>query len=50
MEEPESARTFGMWLAIRDHLPVEIGQQFQEIVILQQNWAIRAYGERKLVT
>jgi lipopolysaccharide export system protein LptA len=39
-----------MRLALRDALPVEVGHLLDQVVVLQQDRAVRADGQRVIVT
>jgi hypothetical protein len=49
LEVPERAAALGVRLALRDPLPVEVRHLLDQVVIVQEDRAIRAYGERVLV-
>jgi hypothetical protein len=50
LEVSEGPRAFRMRLAVRNHLPVEVGHLLHEVMVLKQDGAVRSYGEREFVT
>ena len=49
LERPERAATLGVRLPLRDALPVEVRHLLDQVVILQQQRAVRPDGQRVLV-
>ena len=49
LEVSESSRAFGVRLAVRDHLPVEVRHLLEQVVVVQNDGAVGAYGEGVLV-
>jgi hypothetical protein len=45
----ERATAFGVRLTLRDPLAVEVGHLLDQIVIVEQNRAIRPHGQRELI-
>ena len=50
LERAERAAALGVRLPLRDALPVEVGHLLDQVVVLQQDRAVRADGQRMLVT
>jgi len=50
LEVAEGTRSLGVGLTLGDTLPVEVGHLLNQIVVLQQDGAVRTDGQRMLVT
>ena len=48
-EMPERAAALGVRLPLRDALTVEVGHLLDQVVVLEQNRAVGAHGQRVLV-
>lgn len=50
LEMPERSGTLGVRLPLGDTFAIEVGHLLDEVMVMQQNWAIGSNGQRVFVT